>query len=203
MGAATANTTASPQPRGGSGAATTSIPKKKGGSFVPLILPERLVQIREGQRKIASILFVSMLPSNMIEVMKRIQTSMEDQMNANELVDAVIQDECHYPLICRKQEQEILLSQTRIALRTQNDTIREGGIKYFQFFTKLRYVVDSSLIVCLFLLVTCRTFKLTFLIFFVPLFSSANYLKTTPPKSILSIVTWITCWQSCMIKVKI
>ena len=79
-----------------------------------------------------------MLPEHMIEVMGRIMTAMSDQINANRLVDEVVHNECHYPLICRRQEHELLVVQTRIALRTQNDTIREGGKRFFQFFTKLR-----------------------------------------------------------------
>ena len=66
---------------------------------MPLIDPTRLINIREGQRRIAALLFVSNLPTSMIEFLSTVEVAMQDQTAANVLVDDVVHEECELLLL--------------------------------------------------------------------------------------------------------
>ena len=82
-------------------AVPTTGKKEKKASFVPLIDPTRLINIREGQRRIAALLFVSNLPTSTIEFLSTVEVAMQDQTAANVLVDDVVHEECELLLKLR------------------------------------------------------------------------------------------------------
>ena len=86
---------------------------------------ERLTKIREGQRRIASILFVSNLPAAIVKELGDIEVALSDQKNANELVDAVVGEECTSPMQSRLDEADLLMAKVRRIMRLQMETILE------------------------------------------------------------------------------
>ena len=124
-------------------AVPTTGKKEKKASFVPLIDPTRLINIREGQRRIAALLFVSNLPTSMIKFLSTVEVAMQDQTAANVLVDDVVHEECELLLKLRYKEQQILKIKTRIMLLTQNETIKKGNNELFILFTKLTKILEN------------------------------------------------------------
>ena len=74
--------------------------------------------------RIASVFFVSSLPENFLNILKRVEIAMNNQVSANLLVDNVVAQQCDLPLSCRYKEALQLRNKTRIALRTQNETLK-------------------------------------------------------------------------------
>ena len=88
------------------------------------------MKIREGQRRIASILFVSNLHDSILKKIGEIETACKDQLRANDLVDTVIKDECTEIMSKRIDEANLLKAQIRRVLRLQLDTMNEVSYSF-------------------------------------------------------------------------